>query len=85
MTYTFPPTKFATENTASEQLAHINSELDELIDAHLFKGDKDVVEEALDMIHSIETMLRMYEACGVDIEDMKDHVIAKNRARNYYK
>lgn len=41
--------------------------------------------EAMDVIHAAETLLRRLEAWhGIDLDDVRDEVVAKNRERGYY-
>ena len=40
--------------------------------------------EILDAVHVLESALRKIEAQGIDLDELKDSVIKKNRARGYY-
>lgn len=45
---------------------------------------KKTIEEAWDLYHSLESLFRMWEALGVDINKYRQDVEHKNRVRNYY-
>jgi hypothetical protein len=82
--YRFPETRFTT-NGPYVQLAHIRSELKELVDAYENEPIVRVAEEALDLIHSCETLLRILEQRQlVDVPVLHDLVVEKNRLRGYY-
>ena len=44
----------------------------------------DVAIKTIDVIHACETMLRMLEANGVNVEEAVGAVYAKNLGRGYY-
>lgn len=86
MIYQFPKTKFVT-NDLSDQLGHVTSEALEAMES--YARDEAPVEtaiELLDVIHSAETALRilLQQNRELDLDDLHDHVIAKNSARGYY-
>ena len=83
--YSFPETTF-TSNAPLIQLDHIRSEMKELIEAYDAEPIIRVAEEALDLIHSCETFLRILEQRqGIDVSILHDLVVEKNRQRGYYK
>lgn len=83
--YHFPRTKHVDTASPYEQLQHIKSEMAELERAYLHEPKDRVAEEALDLIHSAETFLRiLQERQGIDIESIQRRVIDKNRQRGYY-
>lgn len=88
MIYIFPETKFVGENTADKQLNHVISEAIELQDELMndFYSDSPELtrEEAMDLYHSLETLFRIWESQGVDMEAVRQKVFEKNRARGYY-
>lgn len=47
-------------------------------------GSERIAEELMDTIHAAETALRMLEAEGVDLGEVRRMVIRKNAARGYY-
>jgi hypothetical protein len=87
MKYNWPKTKFVHENSPGEQLHHIFSEAQEIKKAI---GDKEpqerVREEIYDLLHSLETWVRIQEqehgAWFVEQEMRKAG--EKNLARGYY-
>lgn len=79
MKYNFPATKFVNTNTVEEQLDHIESELKEIREATTHKSR---VEESIDLSHSVETLLRMFDKR--DIKEGKLIVKNKNEKRGYY-
>lgn len=81
MSYTFPATKFVEENTIDLQVEHVRSEFFE------FFYETDIekkIEEAIDLYHSLETLFRIMEKEGFDIEKAFEAVKQKNQARGYY-
>ena len=82
MRYTFPATRFVTENNADDQIRHVVIDFWEFIEAR----DESVneKEEAMDLYHSLETLFRIWEREGVDIEAVRRKVLEKNRERGYY-
>ena len=93
MRYLFPTTKFVKTNTIGQQLQHVFSESMELqvaaidkIDAVsiTYKIDEHAMEEAVDLYHSLETLFRIWESQGVDMEAVMQKELEKNRDRGYY-
>lgn len=84
MKYQFPATVFVTKNKLKFQADHVFSEVIEATHAHDTGDHAHAVEELWDVIHSAETMLRMYEAAGHDVWAAKAVVKEKNRRRGYY-
>jgi len=80
----FPTVKYVWVNTLNQQMDHVLSEVVEatqdLINGRL--GDMDM--EVMDIIHSCETLLRMREAKGIDLESVRKAVVEKNGYRGYY-
>lgn len=84
--FRFPRAKFVTENGIIGQTAHVETELVEL-KYELFNSPDitPVAEEAMDLHHSTETLLRILEEKhGVDLLVISRMVEDKNRARGYY-
>lgn len=82
---TFPRSIFTDTNSPWAQLDHIQSELKELIDAYLTEPTGRVAEEAGDLLHSVETFLRiLQERQGINLTDVQRHIENKNRERGYY-
>lgn len=86
MNYTFPPTKFAEENTPGQQLQHVLSEMRETLESYeKFEDAHRIEEEMLDTMHSIETYIRIREKHQPgEIGKSIDHVQSKNERRGYY-
>jgi len=85
MNHHFERTKFVDENGLWEQLNHIQSEVREVFDAYFNEPTGRVAEEAMDLIHSVETLLHILEErYAVDLDCIRDHVRSKNTARGYY-
>lgn len=80
MQYNFPPLKNYDDIPLSTQLSKIREELEELE-----RADTDFQRalEALDLLHAIETYLRILELF-IDVDDIKEYVIKKNQDRGYY-
>ena len=83
MIYIFPETKFVRENNNKKQQVHVVSEWREFMNAEWNTAEEK--EEAMDLYHSIETLFRIWEKQGVDMEAVRQKVFDKNRARGYYK
>ena len=64
------------------QVLKVISETNETRQALSDETDQRVIEEALDVIHAAETLLRSYPEDMVDKEHAK--VITKNQNRGYY-
>jgi phosphoribosyl-ATP pyrophosphohydrolase len=84
MNYIFPETKFVRENTPERQLDHVMSEAIELQDELMEDATEKIREEAMDLYHSLETLFRIWERQGVDMEAVRQKVFEKNRERGYY-
>ena len=82
--FNFPPMKGLENFTVQEQLAHISQETGECI-AAFYDGDEyDIVSEAMDIIHAVETLLRMKGIVGDKADELRNTVEHKNRIRGYY-
>lgn len=80
MKYTFPEIK--TTRTLEERIQKVQDELNELKEA---KTDKHFDEELIDVLHSVETLMRLRFYKREQILDYKiKEVIAKNTKRGYY-
>lgn len=80
----FPRLKFADTNGLFKQIEHIESELKEVREAYVEPDIFHLAEEIVDVMVSSMTALRIIERThGIDIEDVIDHVHAKNRSRGY--
>ena len=80
--YHFPATKFVEENDSYAQAEHVYSEFDEWGDEVV---DRDAeLMEAWDLLHSVETWLRIREKEGADVQGAKAAVLKKNADRGYY-
>ena len=84
--YRFPRVRFAGENGPHSQLQHVLSEARELEQAYGADPAINVAMEALDLIHSTETFLRIWidRNPDHDISVLHDLVVEKNRQRGYY-
>ena len=82
MIYIFPETKFVRENNNKKQQVHVASEWREFMDTKW--NTEEEREEAMDLYHSLETLFRIWERDGVDMEAVRQKVIKKNRERGYY-
>jgi NTP pyrophosphatase (non-canonical NTP hydrolase) len=81
----FPRLRFVDENSIHDQVVHVMSEANEVCDA-VIMGESwfRMAEELVDVIASSVTGLRILsEEYGVDVDDVVDHVNAKNAARCY--
>jgi hypothetical protein len=88
MSFFWPETKFARENTIADQLTHIFSEVDEIKRA-LETPDINVMDvdmEILDLYHSVETFVRVLQRFESPeyVQHIRELVINKNRERGYY-
>ena len=87
--YNFPATKFAYENNPADQLNHVLSEVDEVLEASdvaLTWLDDDLLEELTDLSHSLETFWRTVElVTGREaVQALFTKVADKNLDRGYY-
>lgn len=89
--YQFPKweAKPLDEITIGQQVAKVNFECAELSEVMLGRDDGmktcyALAEEAFDVIHSCETLLRKIELMGHDVNQVHADVIKKNRKRGYY-
>jgi len=79
--YIFPEICFVKENTINEQLVHVLSEVIEVMQA---KTKEHKFEEITDLRHSIETLVRIAERKGMDVENETERVVEKNADRGRY-
>lgn len=82
--YRFPKCTKAEFNTASTQVVKVLEETYELVEvqnADPFNSER-IIEEAWDVIHAAEGVLRKYQPKCVEV--IRDHVEHKNRDRGYY-
>lgn len=84
-TFNFPRTSFVTENGICMQSKHIGSEAME-IDQSVYTPDiNHTAEEVMDCLHSCETALRiLQEKHGINLNEVRARVKAKNMMRGYY-
>jgi F0F1-type ATP synthase delta subunit len=88
MSFFWPETKFARENSIADQLEHVFSEVEEVKQA-LKTPDIDIMAvdmEILDLHHSLETFIRVLQRFESPeyIQHLREIVINKNRERGYY-
>ena len=77
--------EYALDTDISRQTAKVLEEICEVFMALCNGESKErVAEEALDAGASLEKLIRLIQAEGVDIDEAKREVIAKNAARGYY-
>lgn len=83
--YNWPETRFVHENTPGQQIDHILSEVDEVIEAGPESNER-IEEELADLHHSLETFWRMLEESkGQDyVQALFARTKAKNAERGYY-
>jgi len=97
MNYSFPPTKFTKINSLEKQIIHVISEIEEFKKEINFKITSDgqltiesclyckMFEEALDLYHSLESLVRVGERDGyIDANNLKLKTYRKNYKRGYY-
>jgi len=84
--FQFPQTRFVEETTPEQQRQHILSEVMEFSEAATQYGhlSSRAIEEAFDVIQSIETYLRKYTDKSY-LAAARIKVIEKNDHRGYYK
>lgn len=82
MIYIFPETKFVKKNRIITQIKHISNEYYEFIKTSMESEEEK--EEAMDLYHSLETLFRIWESKGIDMEAVQGKVFEKNRERGYY-
>jgi hypothetical protein len=80
--FSFPRTTFVDSNGLFEQITHIETEMAEVKHAYLNEPPERLVEELVDLYHSVETALRIMDERYVPIPHLD--VQEKNRARGYY-
>ena len=80
----FPRLKFSDENGLFAQIAHIETEMDEVRDAYLSEPIERVAEEIADLMTSCKTALDIIERIhGIHPLDVMIRVHEKNRRRGY--
>jgi hypothetical protein len=89
MSFFWPETKFARENSIADQLEHVFSEVEEVKQA-LKTPDIDIMAvdmEIFDLHHSLETFIRLLQRFESPeyVQHIRECVIKKNRKRGYYK
>ena len=87
MTYQFLRARFADTNTLEQQLAKVSEELAEVYQAlRCGEGKERVVEELLDVYHSVETCLWIVERQDGPgfVQTGRNLVEKKNRERGLY-
>lgn len=88
--YQFPAMKKLDEWSFGDQITKVTFETSELVEALLCtEGNMDeiletVAKEAMDVIHSAETLLRILEKRHVKIDSIYEETIEKNEKRHYY-
>lgn len=83
--YNFPEHRDAGRGRRNaKQVLKVREESMELVDAALLEREPDerVIEEALDVIHAAETLLRAWPP--EEVAKARDLVVAKNAERGYY-
>lgn len=79
--YIFKKIKYADTNTINEQLAHI---LEEIVEIMRTENVEDLREEITDLRQSVETLVRIAEREGMDVEAETFLVEHKNEIRGYH-
>ena len=82
--YRFPKFAYLDDAEAVEQLAKMDEEVSEAMDAFILESNERFVEECLDAIHAIENMIRKVEPDEKKVGEIMDNVMEKNRERGYY-
>lgn len=88
--YQFPEMNKIDEWSFGDQISKVSFETSELVEALLCtEGNIDdildnVAREAMDVIHSAETLLRILDKRHVKIDSIYEDTIEKNWKRNYY-
>ena len=85
MRYNFPRVKFVSNNAIIKQLEHLQSEVNEVLEAAMTPDIEHLAEELMDVLHSAETALRVLEEFhGVNLCRVRCLVERKNFERFYY-
>jgi F0F1-type ATP synthase delta subunit len=89
MSFFWPETKFARENSIADQIEHVFSEVEEIKRA-LKAPDINIMDidmEIFDLHHSVETFIRLLQRFESPeyVQHLREIVINKNRERGYYK
>lgn len=83
--FNFPRARFVDENGIVGQAYHVESELSEVWETVTLPDILRTAEEAMDLLHSVETFLHILaEKHGVNLDVVSSSVILKNQARGYY-
>lgn len=82
--YRFPAMKGVDNLTPEDQVEHVLSEANEVVEAVKLKTYYEPMLELMDVIHSAETMLRTYGCTDTELTLLSNLVIEKNRKRGYY-
>ena len=86
MVFNFPATKFVRLNSIPEQAFHVLSEAKEINDSLTGSDIKHTAREALDCIHSCETLLRKIQIKhpNINLQELRRDVERGNFERQYY-
>ena len=82
--YRFPAVANIKDIQAFEQMDKVNEEVAEANDAYITESNERFVEELLDVIHAIETEIRIVMPDPEKVEEARQRVIEKNARRGYY-
>jgi hypothetical protein len=87
--YNFPAARFAYENSPPVQLVHVLSEINEVLEAFAAADsylDDHLLEELVDLTHSLESFWRTLELIvGREaVQALFLRIAEKNRLRGYY-
>lgn len=82
--YRFPAMEDVDKFSPEDQAEHVLSEAKEVKDATMIESYYEPMLELMDVIHSAETMLRIYGCTEKELELLRDLTIEKNTKRGYY-
>jgi len=83
--YNFPRTKFVDTTSMYDQLMHVKSEVEEMIEAYSDPDIEVFAGEVMDGLHSLETLMRkLQETRGVSPSKVRRDTEQKNALRLYY-
>lgn len=84
-TYNFDRVKFVDHGGIINQIKHIQSEVNELLEAAMTPDIKHTMVELMDVLHSGESLVRiMVEVHGQNPNEALESVKLKNKERGYY-
>lgn len=86
ITFTFPESKFARDNTITEQVDHVQEEINETVADICYNRKEPALLECIDVYHASETLIRiLIRRFGEEkVKELIEKCYKKNNDRGYY-